>query len=87
MFRLPVADRLNFGPAPISPPICNNVTLIDDDILEQVDTKSFRLDLSHPDAVVTFTPPQTAQVVITDDDSESWQASFVSFCRGFALVP
>lgn len=71
MFSLPVADRLNFGSAAISSPICNNVTLINDDILEQVDTKSFRLDLSRPDSAVKFTPPQTAQVVITDDDCKS----------------
>lgn len=68
MNSLSVADRMNLLPGPTSSPICNNVTIIDDDILEQVDTKSFSLSLSHPDAAVIFSSPLTARVTITDDD-------------------
>lgn len=67
MNSLGVTERFSL-PGPISPPICNNVTLIDDNILEQVDTKSFHLSLSHPDRAVLFSPPLTAEVTITDDD-------------------
>jgi hypothetical protein len=38
--------------------------------LEQVVTKSFHLELSHPDASVVFSEPLTADVIITDDDCE-----------------
>ena len=66
---LPVAQRLAL-PAPVSAPLCTNVSIIDDDILEQVHTKLFRLELSHPDRAVTFSAPSTAEVIITDDDSK-----------------
>ncbi len=69
MNNLPVPQRLNLT-APTSPPICTNVSIIDDDILEQVTIKSFHLDLSHPDPAVTFTSPLRATVTITDDDGE-----------------
>ena len=71
MNNLTVPERLS-RPTPTSPPICINVSIIDDDILEQVDTKSFHLNLSHPDTAVVFSAPLSAEVIVTDDDSKLW---------------
>lgn len=69
MYALSPSDRL-LQPLPVSPPVCTSVSIIDDDILELVNTKVFFLNLSHPDASVSFAQPSYAMVTITDDDSK-----------------
>lgn len=69
MLNLSVSERL-LSPLPVSPPVCTNVSIIDDDILELVQTKTFHLNLSHADSQVLLTAPSTVTVTITDNDSE-----------------
>ena len=69
MYNLSVSERLAH-PLPVSPPVCVGVSIIDDNVLELENIKSFLLNLSHSDANVTLAQPSTASVSITDDDSK-----------------
>ncbi len=68
-FSLSVSERLR-QPLPLSPPVCANVSIINDDILEANKFKSFFLNLSHPGPVVQLRTPHVATVIIADDDGK-----------------
>lgn len=71
MYNLPVSERLAH-PLPVSSPVCVDVSIINDNVLELENVKSFFLNLSHPDnpSPITLAPPSSVAVSIKDDDSE-----------------
>lgn len=68
-YNLTVPDRLRQS-LPVSLPFCANISIIDDDIVENGSSKVLQLNISHISSMVTFVPPLTAMVSIEDDDSE-----------------
>ena len=68
-YNLAVPDRLRQS-LPISLPLCANISIIDNDIIENGIPKVLRLNISHDSSMVTFIPPTTATVTIVDDDSK-----------------
>lgn len=51
--------------------MCSRVEILDDDVLEAVDTKLLRLDLTLSGPHVQFETPSTVYLTIMDDDGKS----------------
>lgn len=69
LINMTLSEQLELG-VPVSAPVCANVSIIDDDLVELDTSKHFFVNLSHPDPTVLFRSSQAAEITISDDDSE-----------------
>ena len=69
LYQLPVSEQLT-APLPLSGPQCSHVAILDDDILEETESKLLRLTLSMGGTHVQFADPSTTYVTIIDDDGK-----------------
>lgn len=67
LYQLPVEQRLAAS-LHESDPQCSRVEIIDDDVLEQTNSKLLRLSLTLGGPHVQFEDPNTVLVTIIDDD-------------------
>lgn len=56
------------APLPVSSPQCSRVAILDDDILEEAESKLLGLRLSMGGTHVQFEAPSTTYITIIDDD-------------------
>ena len=69
-----MAEQLN-APLPVSSPQCSRVAILDDDILENVESKLLGLRLSMGGTHVRFETPSTTYITIMDDDGMQQRSS------------